>query len=330
MVLVFAAMIVPALALPLYIASHSDNQAELEPMVVAYAPFESTALVWIAEDRNLFLQNGLNVTFRGYDTGAGALNGMINGEADVAAGIAEFPTVGKVFQKAGIRVIGNVDKAEFIYIVGRKDRGIGQASDLKGKRVGTTFGTVAHFHLGRFLDMHGMSMQDITLVDVRTPEGWVNDVANGDIDAISTAQPYANLAKERLGANAVAWPAQSGQPVYGLIIATDGWIAKHPELAGRFLESLAQAEEYLARNPAESKAIVQKRLNLDAAYMETVWSQNQFSLSLDQSLIAAMEDEARWMMKNNLSGETAMPDFRDYVYSASLQGVKPHAVKIIG
>ena len=30
----------------------------------------------------------------------------------------------------------------------------------------------AEFHLGRFLALHGMTMKDITLVDIRTPEGW--------------------------------------------------------------------------------------------------------------------------------------------------------------
>jgi NitT/TauT family transport system substrate-binding protein len=237
--------------------------------------------------------------------------------------------VGKAFQKAKIRIIGNMDKAEFIFLVGRKDRGIEGVSDLRGKRVGTTFGTVAHFHLGRFLNLNGLDIRDITLVDVKTPKEWVNAVADGDIDAIATAQPYARLAKERLGAGGVFWPAQSGQPLHGLVIASQEWITRHPEPTRRFLKSLAQAEEYVIRHPAQAKAIVQKRLNLDAAYMETVWSQNQFSLSLDQALIVTMEDEARWMVMNNLTGEKNIPNFLDYVYEEALRTIKPEAVNII-
>ncbi len=301
----------------------------VEPIVVAYSPFESTALIWIAEDQQFFNQNGLDVTLRKYDTGAGALDGMVKGEADIAVGITEFPLVGRAFRKERIRAIGNIDKAQFIYLVGRKDRGIEKVSDLKGKRVGTTLGTVAHFHLGRLLSLNGMNMQDITLVDVKTPEEWVNTVANGDIDAVVTAQPYANYARDRLGANAFVLSAQSSQFLYGLIISSDEWITKHPEMASRF-KSLAQAEEYLIRHPTEAKAIVQKRLNLDAAYVETVWSQNQFSLSLDQSLILAMEDEARWMISNNLTAEKTVPNFLDYIYTDGLKAVKPDAVRIAG
>jgi NitT/TauT family transport system substrate-binding protein len=174
-----------------------------------------------------------------------------------------------------------------------------------------------------------MNIQDVTLVDIKTPAEYGNAIADGDVDAVVSAQPNANLVKNRLGANAVVWEAQGGQPQYALAIATEEWIAKHRELVSRFLKSLAQAEEYLLRNPAEARAIVQKRLDLDAAYMETVWSQNQFSLSLDQSLITAMEDEARWMIKNNLTNEKQVPDFLDYVYEDGLKAIRSDAVNII-
>jgi NitT/TauT family transport system substrate-binding protein len=254
---------------------------------------------------------------------------VLKGEADVAVGPAEFPLVTRAFNKEGIRAIGTVDKVEHIFFIGRKDRGIEQASDLRGKRVGTTVGTVAEFYLGRFLSLNGMKMQDITLVNLRTPQEWVNAVVDGDIDAVVTAQPHANMAREGLGANSVFWSAQSNQPMYALMIATDEWIAKHPKTVERFLKSLAQAEEYIVRNPAEAKAIVQKELNLDAAYIETVWSQNQYGLSLDQSLITAMEDEARWMIANNLTTEKTVPNFLDYIYEDALKAAKPEAVSII-
>ena len=64
-----------------------------ESITVAYSPFESTALLWIAEDQHYFEKNGLNLTLRKYDSGAGSLDGVINGEADLAVGVTEFPLV---------------------------------------------------------------------------------------------------------------------------------------------------------------------------------------------------------------------------------------------
>jgi NitT/TauT family transport system substrate-binding protein len=327
--IIAALIIVLGAAFVLWPRPPKGYSGKTESITVGYSPFESTALFWIAKDQHFLSWNGLNVTLRKYDTGVGSLDGMLNGETDITVGTTEFPLVGRAFQRARIHTIGSIDKSEFVYLVGRKDRGIERVSDLKRKRVGTTLRTIAHFYLGRFLELHGMNMRDITLVDVKTPTEWVNAVVNGDIDAIATAQPYANSAKERLDANGVFWSAQSSQPQYGLISSTEEWIRKHPQQVRRFLKSLAQAEEYVIRNPAEAKAIVQKRLNLDASYMETVWSQNQFSLSLDQSLITAMEDEARWMIKNNLTREKQVPDFMNYIYVDGLRAVKPEAANII-
>ena len=192
-------MVVLGAAFVLWPRAAKEYSGKIESITIGYSPFESATLFYVAEDRHFFSQNGLNVTSRKYATGAATLDAILNGEADIAVGISEFPIVGRAFRKANIRIMGNIDRADFIYLVGRKDRGIEKVSDLRGKRVGTTFGTVAHFHLGRLVNLHGMSLQDITLVDVKTPEEWVNAVVNGDIDAIATAQPYADLAKEPSG-----------------------------------------------------------------------------------------------------------------------------------
>jgi NitT/TauT family transport system substrate-binding protein len=42
-----------------------------------------------------------------------------------------------------------------------------------------------------------------------------------------------------------------------------------------------------------------------------------------------MEDEARWMISNNLTQEKQVPDFLNYIYEDGLKAVKPEAVKII-
>ena len=299
------------------------------PITVAYAPFESTTLFWISQDQDFFGQNRLNVTSRKYETGVGSLDAMLNGEADLAVGANEFPLVGRALQKVPIRTIASIAKSEFIYLVGRKDRGIQQISDLRGKRVGTTLRTIAQFFLGRFFELNGINIADITLVEVKSPEEWVNAVVNGEIDAVVTAQPYADAAKQRLGDNAIVWSVQSNQPLQTQVISTEKWITEHPDLVIRFLKSLVLAEQYIILHPAESKIIVQKQINVDPAYMETVWSQNQFSLSLDQSLILAMEDQSRWMINNNLTSEKEVPDFLDYIYTDGLEAIKPEAVNII-
>ena len=209
--------------------SPGGSSGPLQSIVVSWTPFEPGTLLWVAQDQNIFSRNGLDVTLRKYDTGAGSLDGMLNGEADITFGVTEFPMVRSAFKKSEARIIGTAAKIENQYLVGRRDAGIEEISDLRGKRVGTTFGTIAQFYLGRFLELNGLSMQDITAVDLKTPAEWENAVADGVVDAIVTAQPYADLASKHLGSNAIVWPAQGGQHIFGLIVSSKDAISDHPE-----------------------------------------------------------------------------------------------------
>jgi len=306
-----------------------SRSGETESIVVASAPFESLGLVYVAQDQDLFAANGLQVRFREFDTGAEALDSVVSGEADIAVGTAEFPLVGKAFQEVPISAIATIDRPEIIYLIGRKDRGIQAPSDLKGKRVGTAEGTIAQFYLGRFLELNGMTAEDIVFVNVKTPEEWRAAITNGDVDAVVLAQPEASTVRESLGTNATVLSVQAGQRAFTLAIATNAWIDVNPRLAQKFLTALATSEEFVAENPAKAKAIIQDRLGLDSSYMEAAWAQNSFALSLEQSLIVAMEDEARWMIRSKLTTETRIPDMGEYVNAGGLSEVKPEAVSIL-
>ena len=73
---------------------------------------------------------------------------------------------------------------------------------------------------------------------------------------------------------------------------------------------------------------MQKRLNFSDTYMATVWPDHEFTLSLDQSLLIAMNDEGRWMINNNLTRERTLPDFSDFIYTKGLEEIEPEAVNI--
>jgi NitT/TauT family transport system substrate-binding protein len=69
--------------------------------------------------------------------------------------------------------------------------------------------------------------------------------------------------------------------------------------------------------------------NTDDAFLKQSWPLQQFSLSLDESMIAAMEDEARWMIANNLTTQKQVPDFLNYIDLNGLKGVAPESINII-
>jgi NitT/TauT family transport system substrate-binding protein len=226
---------------------------------------------------------------------------MIKGEVDISKA-TEFVLVQKAFEKANISAITTYYESLGAVIVGRKDLRIENVSDLLGKRIGVARGAIPEFYLGRFLNLNGINIKNVTIVDMKPPL-MINDLFAGNIDAICLADSYLYQLEHQQMDRLVVWPAQSGQLTYGGLVANNNWMVLHPELIKRFLKALLQAEDYAIRNPTAAKTLTQKRLGYDDAYMAVVWPDSQFSLSFDQSFITAMEDEARWMIANNLTAE---------------------------
>jgi NitT/TauT family transport system substrate-binding protein len=298
-----------------------------EPVTIGMDRTAVNSLIHIAVDQNYFSSNALQVTIKDYTSGLAAANGMLNREVDISTA-SEFVFVGKALKGDSIRGLASIDKFLHIYLVARKDRGIRSVSDLKGKTIGITLKTASEFYLGRFLDLHGMNMKQVTLINLSPPES-VDALIKGNVDAVIAWQPSVKAMEDRLGGGIVKWGAQEGQAAYCMLIGRGDWVVNHPEMMKRFLRSLAQAEKFNIHHQAEAKAIIQKRLHYDDAYMAAFWTEHQLSVSLDQALIAAMEDEARWMIRSNLVSENQVPDFLNYTYPDALKAAEPDAVSII-
>ena len=289
--------------------------------------FECDTLILVAQKQNFFGENGLNITIRDYPSGLAAINGLLNGEVDIAA-TAEFPLVSRAFAGTNVSALATIAKTELQDIICRKDRGIEQVSDLLGKKIGVTKGTIAEFYLGRFLQINRLSSENVTLLNV-SPADSINAIINGTVDAIITWQPYAYTIETQLGSNSIVWPAQSDQRTFIVEVAKNDWIKRYPDAVNRFLNSLNQAEQYLVQNPSQVEDMIQTKLNYSDDYMAAIWHKNTFSLSLEQSLLLAMEGEARWMISNSLTNQTAVPDFLNYFYFDGLKAVKPESVNMI-
>ncbi len=299
---------------------------EPEQITIGIVPAAASALVYIADDQDLFAANGLNATLIDYPTGSATTDALLAHETELAW-VAEFPLVRRAFDGENISVIAVVDRFQEQRLFVRKDRGITGPADLPGKKIGIPLNTIAEFYLGRFLELHGVTMQEVTIVDVGAPlAGEI--LAGGGVDAVVTWEPYTSRIEERMGEAVIAFPLQNNQPGYGTIVGRDEWIDSHHDTVVRFLKALAEAEDFTVRNPEQAQEIVRNRLDYDKDFSAIIWSENQISLTLDQSLITAMEDEARWMIANNLTDATGIPDFRKYVYTEGLKAVKPGSVRM--
>ena len=94
----------------------------------------------------------------------------------------------------------------------------------------------------------------------------------------------------------------------------------------RLLKSLLQAIDFINTNPAQAKKIVMTSLDLQKDFIDWVWQDYIYSLSLNHSLLLTLEDEARWAIKSGLTTQTTIPDYQAFIDSKALSEVDNRAV----
>jgi len=214
--------------------SSGKDSEELEVITVAMVRTELNALFYVAEANKLFATNSLQVTLKeNYESGASAAAAMLHGEADIALA-AEFPIVRQVFNKSDIKSFGTITKYENTYIIWHAGRGIETIRDLKGKTIGVTLKTISEFYLGRALELNGMNIKQVTLVDTMAAESEKR-LANGEFDAVVTWEPWVNQIKQSMGKKVITKVLQSGQVAH---LYVPGVTLSHQQCTNEFLTDM--------------------------------------------------------------------------------------------
>ncbi len=286
-------------------------------------------LTLIAVEKDFFSQEGLDVTLKEYPSGKRALlDGLFAGEVDIAAA-ADVPIVFNSFERQDFKVIATIGTSDNVpRIIARKDRGIYRPSDLQGKHIATQEASAVHFFLSLFLLKYTLA-EDSVKISFMNAEELPQALADGEIDAFSMREPFITQAKALLGDNAVIF-AEPGLYLQTFnLVAYDSFIKDNPEIVKKILRALLRAEEYANNHPAAAVEIISSRTGVAEDEVFALWPELHLRVFLDQSLIVALEDIAKWAIRNDLTDKTEMPNYLDYIHVDALEEVKPGAVKII-
>lgn len=288
------------------------------------------SLVWVAENKGYFAQNGVEVTIKEFDSGRAAFTAMLNeGGLDMVT-VAQTPVMFNSFNRSDFAIVSTmVSSYNDVFVLGRRDRGIAKVSDLRGKKIGVTMGSTGQYFLGLFLNNAGIGLSEVNLVDIKTGE-LVKNVEAGAVDAISTWQPRVYNAQKALGENGITFPPRKIFREDFYFVPNQYFLQTHPVSITRFLQAISQAEDFIKNHDNEEEAvvIVANRLGLEKDFVASVWDDFQFGLFLDQTIVKTLEDEAQWAIQNKLTEKTVVPNYLDYMSVDALKKVAPGKVQI--
>lgn len=312
--------------------SRGDTAAEvpapsaLEPLSVGVSLSLHSAPVVLAREYGYFKRAGLQVTLRSYPSGTPAYYDMLDGQLDVASAPEHIAAFGGL-EKEDFRVFGVTGRSQTTELVARRDHHIASVPELRGRRIGVKLESSSPYWLSRLLLYRGLSLEDVTLVD-GSPADLVSGLASGELDALVSWLPYADRARRALGENAFSMPAQVGQDIYWLLFARTDWVRSHGVQIRRFLDAISQAIEAQKAAPERAREILTRFHGSSSSYVDFESSMHHFALELPQSLLIAMEQEARWKLRLEHSS-AEIPNYLDLIYADGVAAVKPEAVTLI-
>src|SRR3990172_11180576 len=123
---------------------------------------------------------------------------MLHGKADLATA-AEGSLMFAATKGEPAAIVATISTEAGAHgIVVRKDGGIAVPADLNGKRIGATLGTSSHFFLDAVLVERKLPAREVHIMDFK-PEQMAEALLAGEVDAVSTWEPYLGRLREALG-----------------------------------------------------------------------------------------------------------------------------------
>ncbi|MBG6219975.1 MULTISPECIES: NrtA/SsuA/CpmA family ABC transporter substrate-binding protein [unclassified Janthinobacterium] len=284
--------------------------------------------VLAARAHGYFAREGIDALLQPYSSGKASLQAVLQGRAELST-VSDIPVVLASLNQQSVVIIASIFEAERDHgIVGRLDRGVSTPASLKGKRIGVTLGTSGHFTLDAFLNRQKLLPGEVTLRNY-APEQLAGALARGEIDAAAGWEPFLAGMTHAIAGNAAIF---YGEDVYaGLFNVAGGgdYVRNHPATMRKVLRALLAGARFCRDEPEAARALFPNASASEAARLQAAWHDYQFAIVLDQRLLLALEDEARWAIKNRLAERSDMPNFLDAVYLDALEDVAPSAMTVI-
>lgn len=303
--------------------------AHAEPLVLAVSRGPVSLPVYVAQAKGYFDGEGVAVRLQDCSSGRSCLESMMQGQAQLATA-AELAVTLASFRRNDLAIVGTLSTSSHqIKLVARRSAGVAVALDLKGRRVGVVPSSSAQYFLDSWVTFHGIDPRGIRKVP-QEPDRIVAALRERQVDAVAVWEPHASAAIAALGSDAVVLPNPRVYTQHFAIVTDRANVREQGAQLARVLQALVKAERLIAARPHEAAAVLQERLQIDAATAAAQMKEHDYRVRLDQSLISTMEEQARWAIREGIVEARHRPQsLMTSIEPALLRAVAPGATSLV-
>jgi len=166
-----------------------------------------------------------------------------------------------------ITAIDVFSQPEWAAILVSKNSAITSVSQLAGKSVAATKGTDPYFFLLQALQGAGVPLSKVEVQNLQHSDGKAA-LESGSVDAWVGLDPLMAASESTAGSRLLYRNVSFN--TYGLLDATDTFLAKSPDLAQVVVNSYEKARAWVLKNPEKTVAILAKEAGIDPAVARKV------------------------------------------------------------
>ena len=212
----------------------------------------------------------------------------LNAEALDIASSAGAAAVAARANGVALTTVGVFSQPNWASIVVGKDSTIASVTDLKGKKIAAASGTDPYFHLLQSLAEVGLSAADVEIVNLIHADGQ-KALEAGDVDAWAGLDPL--TATSELTAGSKILYNNPNFASWGVLSATDKFLAAKPEIVEIVLAQYQKARQWILDNPDDAVAILARDAQLDPAVAQKVLLERT---NVDVSIVPGATQLAVW------------------------------------
>lgn len=257
------------------------------PVMIGYSNWAGWWPWAIAASEGLFVQNGVNVELKWFDSYIASMEALAAGELD-----GNSQTLNDTISFAAdavegeVAVLVNDNSAGNDKIVVSAE--IETIDDLLDKAVAIEEGVVCDFLLSLALEEAGHSREDVEILGMDTGDA-ANAFLRGDVDAAGVFSPYWLTALAREGSQELVSSEAFPGAIPDLLVVTQTLIDEQPAVVQALVNTWFDVLTFMVENPEKSDAIMAERAGITVSAIAQLKAGTQM-FTLAQNLEAFHDD----------------------------------------
>lgn len=228
-----------------------------QKVVIGINPWPGYEFLYLAEHEGFFSKVGVNISLVEMvslaDTQRAYLSGRIDGMTSTMIEVVQAAQLGD--NTPQVVLIPDYSNGGDIIIA---NKNIADVAGLKGKTVGCEISSLGLFMLYRALNEHGLSLDDIKIVNVEQLQGE-EVLLKGDIDAFVSYPPVSIKVLKHAQYHKIFSSADIPMEIIDTISVSTKLVEENAALIPGLHEAWAMALEFAAQHPQEAYRIMAER-----------------------------------------------------------------------